>query len=288
MQLGVEMSLRDARPTRLQLGSAVMAMLLIFSVGWGTAYHWNNGAASFNVAATTPTPPAGGAPKKVMPLGDSLTDGYNIPGGYRTDLWNKVITDGLSIDFVGSLTNGPASLPDRNHEGHSGWRIDEIAAEVIPWLTAAQPDIVLLMIGTNDMAQDYNRATAPDRLSALIDRIAATRPTAQVIVASIPRLRGSPGADWVQSYNATIPSIIEAKAAQGRRVSYVDVYGVVTDSDLHSDLTHLNASGNSKVANVWYSAIRPILSSDGSSASTPTATPTSTPPTPPSATAPVA
>ena len=27
---------------------------------------------------------------KVMPLGDSITDGYNVPGGYRIKLWADI------------------------------------------------------------------------------------------------------------------------------------------------------------------------------------------------------
>ena len=59
-------------------------------------------------------------PIVVMPLGDSLTDGYNIPGGYRIDLVSRLDADDLDVDFVGSLRNGPSSLRDRDHEGHSG------------------------------------------------------------------------------------------------------------------------------------------------------------------------
>jgi len=38
---------------------------------------------------------------------------------------------------VGSLSNGPNSLGDKDHEGHSGWRIDEIASSINGWLNAA-------------------------------------------------------------------------------------------------------------------------------------------------------
>jgi lysophospholipase L1-like esterase len=96
-----------------------------------------------------------------MPLGDSLTDGYNIPGGYRTDLWSRLNADGLSFGFGGSLANGPTSLPDKDPEGNSGWRIDEIASSVQTWLNAYQPQVIFLLIGTNDVTQDYELAGAP-------------------------------------------------------------------------------------------------------------------------------
>ena len=57
---------------------------------------------------------------RVMPLGDSITDGYNVPGGYRINLWQRLAAGRYTVDFVGSGFNGPASLGDHDHEGHSG------------------------------------------------------------------------------------------------------------------------------------------------------------------------
>lgn len=115
-----------------------------------------------------------------MPLGDSITDGDNIPGGYRLTLRPGLAAAGLPTDFAGSERNGPSTLADRDHEGHSGRRIDEIAARVDGGLDRARPDVILPMIGTNDMIQDRDVAGAPARLGALLDRIAARRPPATV------------------------------------------------------------------------------------------------------------
>ena len=113
---------------------------------------------------------------RVMPLGDSITDGYNVPGGYRIDLWQKVNAGGYTVDFVGSQSNGPASLGDQDHEGHSGWRIDQIDANIVNWLRSSNPRTVLLHIGTNDMTQNRDLPNAPNRLAALVDRITNTAP----------------------------------------------------------------------------------------------------------------
>jgi hypothetical protein len=51
---------------------------------------------------------------RVMPLGDSITDGFTVPGGYRVDLWQKIVASGRTIDFVGSQSNGPGNLGDRD------------------------------------------------------------------------------------------------------------------------------------------------------------------------------
>lgn len=118
---------------------------------------------------------------RVMPLGDSITDGVDVPGGYRIKLWQLMVAGGYTVDFVGSRSNGPAELFDHDHEGHPGWRIDQLDANVVGWLQNADPRTILLEIGTNDVNQDYDLANAPARLSALIDKIRGSRSLSRVI-----------------------------------------------------------------------------------------------------------
>src|SRR5690242_12081668 len=54
---------------------------------------------------------------RVMPLGDSITEGTQVPGGYRIGLWQRLSNAGYRVDFVGSQYNGPSSLGDHDHEG---------------------------------------------------------------------------------------------------------------------------------------------------------------------------
>src|SRR4051812_28763457 len=122
---------------------------------------------------------------KIMPLGDSITDGFNVPGGYRITLKPKLDAGGYATDLVGTLSNGPASLTDREHQGLTGWRIDQLDANIVTWLQQTTPDTVLLHAGTNDMIQGVDPANAPTRLGGLIDKITSTLPNAVVLVASI-------------------------------------------------------------------------------------------------------
>ena len=107
---------------------------------------------------------------KVMPLGDSITQGY-IAGvneiywtAYRKALYNLLTTDGYNVDFVGSQNDGSYYFDDPDNEGHSGWQAYHIengkpdepgAGKLQDWLNAEQPDIILLHIGTNDIVDRY-------------------------------------------------------------------------------------------------------------------------------------
>ena len=198
---------------------------------------------------------------KVMPLGDSITDGNQTPGGYRIGLWQRFVQNGYKVDFVGSLSNGPASLGDHDHEGHSGWRIDQIDANIVGWLNAQHPHTVLLHIGTNDIGQNDDLPNAPNRLSALIDHITATVPTAEVFVAQIIPL--SFDTAQVNAFNAAIPGIVASKVAAGKHVHLVDMFHALTTADL-VDGIHPTAAGYDKMAAVWYQALLSVPGSIGS------------------------
>ncbi|MBI9070061.1 MAG: putative Ig domain-containing protein [Melioribacteraceae bacterium] len=103
----------------------------------------------------------------IMPLGNSLTyddrsNSHAPPDlrteeekvAYRHELWNLLRTDNYSFDFVGSLVNGGAIIPDPDHEGWPGITAATTALNVYNQLEANTPDVILLHIGTNDLTAD--------------------------------------------------------------------------------------------------------------------------------------
>lgn len=213
-------------------------------------------------------------PLKIMPLGDSITTGIiskqnRNSGGYRTELWSKLVTTGLRVEFVGSQSRGPESLGDKAHEGHPGWSIQRIAQSVSKWLDTYQPDLVLLMIGTIDTKNKPITAILKEFIN-LIDRIIAHSPNLQLLIASIPPIHSAkqPTKRALRAtyFNAAIPVIVKFKAAQGKKVYFVDMRSLKV-SDLTSSVSldldsglHPNAQGYCKIANFWYSAILKIVS----------------------------
>ncbi|MEO1764786.1 MAG: GDSL-type esterase/lipase family protein, partial [Cyanobacteria bacterium J06629_18] len=195
-------------------------------------------------------------PFKIMPLGDSNTKGWGSwdLGAYRDDLWELFENSNSNVDFVGSHKTGPEGF-DRDNSGYSGWRIRDIDSAVNGWLNDAQPDMVLLMIGTNDILRDDNISQAPSRLNNLIDKITNQLPDAQVLVGSIPPIsRSEEQKQEAIEFNSHIPGIIDSKAAQGKNVSYVDINSELTPDDLYDGI-HLTVEGYSKIADTWYDAI---------------------------------
>src|SRR2546423_3885874 len=222
------------------------------------------------LALVQPGPPAaesnGGV--RVMPLGDSITDGFNVPGGYRIDLWQRLAGGGYTVDFVGSGVNGPPELGDHDHEGHSGWRIDQLDANIVTWLRTSAPHTVLIHIGTNDVNQNLDLANAPARLSTLVDHILATAPGVEVFVAQITPEADPTRETRIRAYNAALPGALQGK---GSHVHLVDMHSAVSTADL-ADGVHPTAAGYAKMGAVWYSALRSV-----SGALNPTGPPVGTP-----------
>jgi lysophospholipase L1-like esterase len=255
-----------------RLASALLAMVLAVMA-----------AGAVTVMRASPARAESNGGVRVMPLGDSITDGEQIPGGYRIGLWQRLVASNDAVDFVGSQSNGPASLGDHDHEGHPGWRIDQIDANIVGWLQATQPHTVLLHIGTNDVLQNFQLATAPQRLSTLIDHITSTVPNAEVFVATIIPLANAAQEQAVQAFNAAIPGIVQSKVAAGKHVHLVDMHSALTAADL-LDGIHPTAAGYDKMAATWFSALQSVpgsIGQPGSPSPSPSPSPTPTPsPTP--------
>jgi lysophospholipase L1-like esterase len=218
----------------------------------------DTGSPSDTGPASDSGPASGEAPIRVMPLGDSITYGIGpaVNNGYRADLYDRLTQAGLNVDFVGSVQSGDGADPD--NEGHPGWTIEQISAEVDTWIADARPDVILLHAGTNDMRASATVPTAPAALSALLDRIEADAPQAQVFVAEVTSAGTTANRPmWkrrIDAYNARIPAIVEAEGPNFHLVDQTDVGGI----DL-TDIVHPNAFGYAKMAWNWYQAMMPVL-----------------------------
>ncbi len=210
-----------------------------------------------------------------MPLGDSLTAGLTsgpAQGGYRNQLYDLLTTAAYEVDFVGTFSdsNNP-TLPDVNHQGLGGARIDQIQANLGGWLNAvADPDVVLLLAGTNDIWQNFSVATAPARLRDLIADIAVRRPLARIIVSNLPRRIDDPNLEAQQAvFNAYIPGIVMEQIALGRRVWWLDMHPVLLPGDFSADGVHPITTGYQKMADAWARAVTAVITPSGGPAPPP-------------------
>ncbi|MFJ7065778.1 ricin-type beta-trefoil lectin domain protein [Streptomyces sp. NPDC101115] len=209
-------------------------------------------------AGAGPASAASGTPLRVMPLGDSITWGVgsSTGNGYRGPLWDRLAADGHPLDFVGTGRAGSMSDPD--NEGHSGYRIDQIAALADASLSRYRPNVVTLHIGTNDLQGASEVNTAIARLKSLVNQITADVPDATVLVASLVVSTSSSEEQHRGAYNQAVRDIASAAQAAGKRVTFVDMSGLTT-ADL-ADPLHPNDAGYRKMADAFH---RGVQAADG-------------------------
>jgi lysophospholipase L1-like esterase len=198
---------------------------------------------------------------RIMPLGDSITVGVGSPdlGGYRVPLWKIFVADEWGAVFVGSQESGPPLLGSKNNEGHGGWRIDQIDAEVGQWLADSPADVILLMIGTNDCLQNYQFGTVQQRMERLIDHILQARPEAYLVISTVLPIANSAANARAQHINHFLPAVVEARVKMGEPILLLDLASLL---DPHKDLVdgiHPNQVGYAKMAEGWLFALEYIV-----------------------------
>jgi hypothetical protein len=206
----------------------------------------------------------------VLPLGDSITSGNSKHMTYRYPLWVKFIDsgfnfDGIHFDFVGSQNfdhNGAQVWPDHrghsfdhNHEGHPGWRAEQILAILPTWLKRYTPGIVLLHIGTNDVMANQTTLSTTDEIKQIITVLRDDNPKVIVLLAKIIP-NGDPIVNQrIIELNQRIDSIAISKSTVESPVVIVDQnlgFNITEDTD---DGVHPNRTGAEKIAERWFEAV---------------------------------
>jgi lysophospholipase L1-like esterase len=230
--------------------------------------------AASDAGAYDPCPATG--PCKVMPLGDSITYGIgsSTGGGYRVEIFHQALQHGQHVTFVGSQATGPSTVDNvtfpQGNEGHSGYTIDDgggrsgISPLVVAAMNTYKPNIITLMIGTNDVNIQLDLANAPARLANLVDLIVGTDPTVLLVLAQIVPTQDDATNAHVITYNAAIPQIVSTRAAAGKHVVLVDMYSAFTadasfKTDYMADTLHPNDAGHAVLGDVWYGVLGPLL-----------------------------
>jgi len=212
---------------------------------------------------------------RILCAGDSITHGVNGYTSYRYPLWFRLFPLKSVVDFVGTRytvhqENG-TTIPDlnqfnryythfdRDHQGYNGMRTDHI----LPWLPQAvattRPNLVILMIGTNDIGQmgSYGVDHALDGIDAIVFAIRQQVPTTSFLIATLPPIGVGTSyffqAPSIDTFNALLPAHVANLDTPLSRAMCVDVHAALDlATDMQPDGLHPNALGQEKIADVLY------------------------------------
>ena len=208
--------------------------------------------------------PCKASPCVVLPLGDSITHGFNSgdDAGYRSGLFKAAVTANQKVTFIGSLSNGPSMVSGqtfpKTHEGHDGITITGITGYVPPAKAfTTVPHIVLIHIGTNDMTSNANPTTAASQLDTLVTNVVKGAPDALVVVAKIVPL-GYSNTNYDQ-YIAKIPDVVKAHADKNEHVVMVDMSKLPSSDIRGNGNVHPTDKGYADMGDLWYGVIKGYL-----------------------------
>jgi len=206
---------------------------------------------------------------RIMPMGDSITFGIGETGGYRKYLYDDLTKKGYKIDMVGPEGASRATVNsitfDDNHAGYSGYTIktgldffrgQEGEGSLFNVLKLknsvklAKPDIILLIIGTNDMSGNHSTESCANDLRDLLDYIIADMPShCTIFLSSIPDLQTN-NAQNVLSYNEAVKKV--ASEYSSKNVKFADIHGCMNGmADMSTDKVHPSGSGYKKMGDYF-------------------------------------
>ncbi|KAI1173916.1 hypothetical protein F4777DRAFT_580445 [Nemania sp. FL0916] len=190
---------------------------------------------------------------RIQPLGDSITQGNLSPdkNGYRGPLREMLADVSDGVDMIGSRVYG--SMADNAHQGHSGQLLDVIKKGSACSI-GAQPNLILLHGGTNNMDLNIDVDKSPDLVRQIIDQIFEGAVDATIIVAKIIWANKPEMQKRSDVFNVQIGEIVDDYQSKGKHVLLADMSDIITTADL-ADLKHPNAQGYKKMADVWYDTI---------------------------------
>lgn len=206
----------------------------------------------FSLFAAPITASAGTIPQpvvKILALGDSITQGAGVNGGYRLPLQQMLAEDGVAFDFIGPEVLNSDGMADPEHAGIGRNRIAQVAAR-LDTITGT-PDIVLLHIGTNDLYHTDRLDTIEARLRNLVAAMRAKWPFARIIVATV--------GPYAYDLFDGVPAMNAAAIDYNSYIVWlpgVEVAFMPLQASLLGDGVHPNQAGYVVMAEAWRGAIR--------------------------------
>ncbi|CAA9965111.1 Cellulose-binding family II bacterial type [Pyrenophora teres f. maculata] len=200
---------------------------------------------------------------KVMPFGASI-----VSRCWRANLQTLLKSQSITnFDMVGSQTSKcSGAAMDQNHEGHPGSLATDFAknGNLVDWLDQNPPDVVIMLIGTNDVLA---KKTVDDVLHAydiLLGQMRAKNENMQIVFSNLlpldPARFSQRAVDGIKALNTAIAAYAPSKSTLKSPVWFVDNFAdfdAVKDTD---DGEHPNLStGVQKMANKFLDATKSAI-----------------------------
>jgi len=205
-----------------------------------------------------------------MPLGNSITQADALHPGYRYELWKLLKDSGHNFDFVGSMKDNyrgenPVQSFDTDHEGHWGWRADQVLNGVPglgglkDFLKENRPDIVLMHLGSNDIFEGDEIPDIIEELKGILNTLITSNHDVIILIAQILPVADKRINVRIRLLNdaiSLIPSELAFSKVNIIVVNQFEGFDPFTDT---YDGVHPNSAGEVKMAKKWFEGLQGVL-----------------------------
>ena len=124
------------------------------------------------------------------------------------------------VEYSGTWKHG--SIENNNMEGNQGFQIESIG-RITTFNTPDRPNVVLLMLGTNNVVFGVHFDQAPQLPSNLVDFVFETYPGIAVLVVTNTPVRNTTSNLRRKHYITALPLVVDNLRGPGKKVCLVSM-----------------------------------------------------------------
>ncbi|HWL52529.1 MAG TPA: GDSL-type esterase/lipase family protein [Chthoniobacteraceae bacterium] len=235
------------------------------------AFHWMVALflcswCSQPLAAADPAP-TGKPALRILNIGDSISK-----GGHLTALQKHLVEAGFTdYEFVGPFKRSGKPKPtDRQAYGgmtikqmlHGRVRDGKEEPGAMKSVPEYRPNVILFLGGINNLVhvKPGNLPAVEAEWNELIDYLTGELPEATIfaslVIAVHPERKWAAKQPVIDQFNAWVKQAVAERSAKGQKIVLVDLNRAISPDDYRPDGLHLVATGDAKLGETWFEALR--------------------------------
>jgi lysophospholipase L1-like esterase len=196
---------------------------------------------------------------RIMPVGDSITQGGQTFSNYRLPLLQKLTAAGYHIQYVGSRTSDSPRGP-LPHEAYSGKTAEFLASIIAKSFRDHPADIVLIHAGHNHSAEEKPIAKIIAAHESMIQEFRKTNPHVIILLAQVIPSGKLPKYSYIPALNQGLAKLAARLNTPDQPILLVNQSETFDpEKDTIQDKVHPNEKGAEKMATQWFNALTKIL-----------------------------
>jgi len=217
------------------------------------------GLAACLAAMTVRAGEGGGRVSRIMPAGDSITEGGATFSNYRVPLLKKLTDAGYRVEYTGSKQAATPAGPLR-HEGYGGKNAEFLATVIGKSFREHPADIVLIHAGHNHFIEEKPVPGIVAATESMVRSVRAVNPKVIVLVAQVIPSGKLPKYSYIPDLNDALARMVARLHDPKQPVVVVNqADGFDWRTDTIADHVHPNAQGAEKMAMRWFEALKPLI-----------------------------